>query len=104
MNSKDYAAWLAIRSIGEAVTHTKSADPARLHGFILSDKFQLAGFKGRKLSYRPWSGQLRQPIPLVHPRSLVAQPPLEGFLHPVTDLDTLGFDKPESRCKASFKS
>jgi len=104
MNDKDYAAWAAIRTIGEAVTQTRSNAPEELFSFITSDKFQLAGFKGRKLNYRPWSGQLRQPIPLVHPKSLVSQPPLEGFLHPVTELDTLGFDKPESSCKVNFRS
>ncbi|UTW04677.1 ABC transporter substrate-binding protein [Amphritea atlantica] len=104
MNDKDYAAWAAVRTIGEAVTQTRSNAPEELFSFITSDKFQLAGFKGRKLNYRPWSGQLRQPIPLVHPKSLVSQPPLEGFLHPVTELDTLGFDKPESSCQVNFRS
>lgn len=104
MNSKDYAAWAAVRTIGEAVTQTRSSDPATLFSFINSDQFQLAAFKGRKLNFRNWSGQLRQPIPLVQPRSLVSQPPLEGFLHPVTDLDTLGFDKPESNCTVSFNT
>lgn len=104
MNNKDYAAWAAMRSIGEAVTQTKTNDPQALFNFILSDKFQLGGFKGRKLTFRDWSGQLRQPIPLVQPRSLVSQPPLEGFLHPVTELDTLGYDQPESNCNAHFSS
>jgi len=104
MNSKDYAAWAAVRSIGEAVTQTQSNKASELFKFMLSDQFQLAGFKGRKLNFRQWSGQLRQPIPLVQPRSLVSQPPLEGFLHPTTDLDTLGFDKPESNCQANFAS
>lgn len=104
MNSKDYAAWAAVRTIGEAVTQTKAADAETLFNFINSDQFQLAAFKGRKLNYRDWSGQLRQPIPLVQPRSLVTQPPLEGFLHPITDLDTLGFDKPESSCSVSYTS
>lgn len=104
MNNKDYAAWAAMRSIGEAVTQTKTNDPQALFNFILSDKFQLGGFKGRKLTFRDWSGQLRQPIPLVQPRSLVSQPPLEGYLHPVTELDTLGYDQPESNCIAHFSS
>ncbi len=102
MNDKDYAAWAAVRTIGEAVTQTRTNTPEKLFSFITSDKFQLAGFKGRKLNYRQWSGQLRQPIPLVHPKSLVSQPPLEGFLHPVTELDTLGFDKAESQCQVTF--
>ncbi|MBQ0755870.1 MAG: ABC transporter substrate-binding protein, partial [Amphritea sp.] len=104
MNSKDYAAWAAVRTIGEAVTQTRSSDPETLFSFINSDQFQLAAFKGRKLNFRSWSGQLRQPIPLVQPRSLVSQPPLDGFLHPITDLDTLGFDQPESSCTVSFNT
>lgn len=99
MNSEDYAAWSAIRSIGTAVTDLGSADPADIRRFLFSDQFQLAAFKGRKLTYRDWNGQLRQPIPLVHPRGLVARAPFEGFLHPRTEMDTLGFDKPESECR-----
>lgn len=100
MRARDYAAWAAIRTIGEAVTRTGSADPATLRSFILSDQFELAGFKGRPLSYRSWNGQLRQPIPLVTARALVAQAPLPGYLHQRTELDTLGLDQPESACTA----
>lgn len=99
MTGKDYASWAAVRTLAEAVTQTRKNDAATLRRFILSDKFQLAAFKGRKLSYRTWSGQLRQTIPVIHPRAVVSQSPQPGFLHPVTDLDTLGFDKPESRCR-----
>lgn len=100
MAPKDYAAWAALRSIGEAVTRTKSADPATLRAFLLSPDFELAGFKGRPLSFRAWNGQLRQPIPLTTPRALVALAPLEGFLHQRSELDTLGLDQPESTCSA----
>ena len=100
MAPRDYAAWAALRAIGEAVTRTEAAEPAALRAFMLSDAFELAGFKGRPLSFRPWNGQLRQPIPLVHPRALVASAPLEGFLHERTELDTLGLDAPESECAA----
>lgn len=102
MNSEDYAAWAAVRSIGTAVTalgQTGQAGHQEIRDFLFSDQFQLAAFKGRKLSYRPWNGQLRQPIPLVHPQGLVATPPIEGFLHPNTELDTLGYDQPESQCR-----
>lgn len=99
MNSDDYAAWAAIRSVGTAVTQLKAADPKELRDFLFTDQFQLAAFKGRSLSFRDWNGQLRQPIPLVHPNSLVAQAPFEGFLHPNTEMDTLGFDRPESTCR-----
>lgn len=98
MNSKDYAAWIALRAIGESVTRTNSTQTQVLYRYLLSPEFELAGFKGRTLSFRSWNGQLRQPIPLVHPRALVSQSPQDGFLHPITDLDTLGFDQAETRC------
>lgn len=100
MRPKDYAAWAAVRSIGEAVTRSGQAEPAALRGFMLSEAFELAGFKGRPMTYRAWNGQLRQPIPLVHPRALVAMAPIEGFLHQRSELDTLGPDAPESACTA----
>ena len=100
MQSVDYAAWAAVRSIGEAVTRTGSADVEVLRGYLLSDAFALAGFKGSPLSFRDWNGQLRQPIALVHPRALVATAPLDGFLHQSNEMDSLGLDRPESQCEA----
>lgn len=100
MNSRDYAAWTALRSIGEAVTRTNSADPKVLRDFILSDKFALDGFKGRSLTYRGWNGQLRQPMAVVNARALVELAPLDGYLHQTNEMDTLGLDRPESTCTA----
>lgn len=100
MTSQDYAAWAAVRTVGEAVTRTGVRDTATLRRYILSENFELAGFKGRPLTYRAWNGQLRQPIALAHPRALVAQAPLEGFLHQRNELDSLGLDRPESKCEA----
>ena len=94
---EDFGAWAAIRTIGEAVTRTGSAEAAVLRAHILGPDFELAGFLGRPLTFRPWNGQMRQPIPLVTGSALVAQPPLEGFLHQRTELDTLGLDDPEFR-------
>ncbi|MFC3166255.1 ABC transporter substrate-binding protein [Ciceribacter thiooxidans] len=100
MGSRDYAAWIALRTIGEAVTRTNSADPVTLRKFILSRDFALDGFKGRSLSYRDWDGQLRQPMPVVNARALVELAPLEGYLHQNNEMDTLGLDRPESGCTA----
>ncbi|SFI47112.1 ABC transporter substrate-binding protein [Albimonas pacifica] len=100
MRAEDYAAWAAVRALGEAATRTGAADADALRAYLLSDAFELAGFKGRPMTFRPWNGQLRQPMPLVHPRALVALTPLEGFLHPRSDLDTLGQDEGESGCRA----
>ena len=99
MNADDYNGWLAVRAIAEAVTRTQRAEAAALYEYLMSDGFELAAFKGRKLTFRQWNGQLRQPVPLVQPQSLVSQSPQQGFLHPTTDLDTLGFDQPEVSCR-----
>ncbi|WFP51383.1 ABC transporter substrate-binding protein [Methylomonas sp. EFPC3] len=99
MEEQDYAAYLAVRAIGEASIRTKSNQMPALKDYLLSDAFALQGYKGMPLSFRKWDGQLRQPILLAAPRSLVAVAPIEGFLHPKTELDTLGFDHPETGCK-----
>ncbi len=99
MEEQDYAAYLAVRAIGEAATRTKSNDEKQVKDYMLSSAFALQGYKGNPLSFRPWDGQLRQPVLLATPRSLVAVAPIEGFLHPKTELDTLGYDQPESQCK-----
>ena len=98
MTELDYSAWAAVRSFGEAVTNTGSEDPGTLRKYLLSKKFKLAGFKGVPLTFRDWNGQLRQPILVVGPRMLVTVSPQKGFLHERSELDTLGYDKPESGC------
>lgn len=104
MEERDYGAYLAVRALGEAATRTRSADPAKVKAYLLSAKMALQGYKGMPLSFRVWNGQLRQPVLLAAPRSLVAAAPIEGFLHPATELDTLGYDQPESTCKTENRS
>ncbi|MFK7892103.1 MAG: ABC transporter substrate-binding protein [Granulosicoccus sp.] len=99
MSERDYAAWAAMRSIGEAVTQTSSASYEKIREFVLSENFKLAGFKGVPLTYRTWNGQLRQPILVAAPRMLISVSPQDGFLHQLTVLDSLGFDEPESGCE-----
>lgn len=103
MRPRDYAAWLAVRAIGEGALRSKSAMQVDIDAYLRSDDFQLAGFKGRKMSFRKWNGQMRQPVPLMWSSALVAQTPVEGFLHQHTELDTLGIDAPESKCSYSNK-
>ncbi|MEH7839845.1 ABC transporter substrate-binding protein [Rhizobium laguerreae] len=98
MLSKDMAAWTAARIVGEAATRTQSADPGAIAAFIRADDFSIAAFKGQKLTFRKWNWQLRQPIFLGDGRSVVSTSPQEGFLHQVSELDTLGIDQPETRC------
>ena len=101
MTEDDYGAYLALRAIGEAATRTQSNELKPIRDYLLGEQFALQGYKGAALSFRPWDNQLRQPILLAAPRSLVAVAPIEGFLHPKTELDTLGYDQPETECKWS---
>jgi ABC transporter substrate binding protein (PQQ-dependent alcohol dehydrogenase system) len=99
MTEIDYGAWLAVRAIGEAATRSHSAQFDHVKAYLLGKDFSLAGFKGVPLSFRPWDHQLRQPVLLASDRSLVATAPIEGYLHPQNELDTLGFDAAESHCR-----
>ncbi|MDI7864160.1 ABC transporter substrate-binding protein [Rhizobiaceae bacterium n13] len=98
MLSKDMAAWTAVRIVGEAATRTQSAASDKIAAFIRADDFSIAAFKGQKLTFRKWNWQLRQPIFLGDGRSVVSTSPQEGFLHQVSELDTLGVDQPETKC------
>ena len=99
MTPLDYHVWAAIRAVGEGATRTQSTTFADIASYIRSQEFELAGFKGQKLTFRAWNGQLRQPILLSAARALVSTSPQEGFLHERSLLDTMGLDEPESECR-----
>lgn len=99
MTALDMQAWTAVRMIGEATSRTNSGDVRKVTDFIKGPDFSVAAFKGTKLTLRDWNLQLRQPILLVDGRMVVSVSPQEGFLHQVSELDTLGYDRPESKCK-----
>lgn len=100
MTERDYAAWVAVRSVSEATTRTQKTDYATVDAYIRSAQFGLGGFKGQKLTFRDWDGQMRQPILLMEARTVVSVSPQEGFLHEQSELDTLGVDRPETECHA----
>ncbi|WP_439409225.1 ABC transporter substrate-binding protein [Bradyrhizobium sp. DASA03076] len=99
MTALDMQAWTAVRMIGEATSRTNSGDVKKVTDFIKGPNFEVAAFKGTRLTLRDWNLQLRQPILLVDGRMVVSVSPQEGFLHQVSELDTLGYDRPESKCK-----
>jgi ABC transporter substrate binding protein (PQQ-dependent alcohol dehydrogenase system) len=98
MTALDGQAWTAARMIGDAASRTQSIDPTAMLGFFNGTDFALAAFKGQKLTLRDWNLQLRQPILLVDGRAVVSVSPQEEFLHQVSGLDTLGYDRPETKC------
>jgi ABC transporter substrate binding protein (PQQ-dependent alcohol dehydrogenase system) len=99
MTALDMQAWTAARMIGEAVSRVNSGDHKTVLYFLKGPDFSIAAFKGQRLTLRAWNLQLRQPILLVDGRMVVSVSPQEGFLHQVSELDTLGVDRPETRCK-----
>jgi len=99
MSARDMQAWTAGRMIGEAVSRTRATDAKTVLDYLLSPAFALAAFKGQKLTLRDWNQQLRQPILLADGRTVVSVSPQESFLHQVSELDTLGVDRPESKCR-----
>jgi ABC transporter substrate binding protein (PQQ-dependent alcohol dehydrogenase system) len=99
MTEKDLNSWTAMRMIGEAATRTNSGDRAAIEQFIKGPGFTIAAFKGVPLTLRDWDLQLRQPVLLADGRMVVTVSPQEGFLHQTSELDTLGYDRPETACR-----
>jgi ABC transporter substrate binding protein (PQQ-dependent alcohol dehydrogenase system) len=97
MEGPDWAAWIAVKMIVQSALRTRSADFAKQRAFILGDG-SFDGDKGLAVSVRPWDHQVRQAILLAAPYEVVANAPIEGFLHKTNVLDSLGDDEPESSC------
>ncbi len=99
MTPHDYGAWMAVRAVGEAATRGGGTEPAQIARYMRGPAFELAAFKGSRLQFRSWDGQLRQPVLLADARSLVSVSPQPGYLHQHSELDTLGIDEPETTCR-----
>jgi ABC transporter substrate binding protein (PQQ-dependent alcohol dehydrogenase system) len=99
MTPLDAQAWTAVRMVGEAAARTGSGDPQAMFAYIKGPDFAVAAFKGQKLTLRDWNLQLRQPILLADGRTIASVSPQEGFLHQFSELDTLGVDRPETKCR-----
>lgn len=99
MTARDMQAWSAVRMVGESASRTHSTDPKAMVDFLKGPDFALAAFKGQRLTLRDWNLQLRQPILLTDGRMIVSVSPQEGFQHQFSELDTLGFDRPETKCR-----
>ena len=98
MSSADWSVWVAVKSVITAYTKVPKPDQAKVYDYLRSPKLRLDGSKGVTLNYRPWDGQLRMPILLSTADAVIAIAPIEGYLHPVTTMDTLGTDQAEFAC------
>ena len=99
MRDPDWATWMAVKAVVEAVLRTEGGDFPTVRDYLLGDEIVLDGFKGNRLNFRPWNRQLRQPLLLITHNWVVDRAPLRGFLHQTNNLDTLGFDERDTRCE-----
>ena len=100
MTGQDWAAWAAVKAVvGVLTENPKSTVPQQLLMLRKGEVF-VDGFKGPRLSFRSWDGQLRQPVFLGQADGVAAVAPFDGVMHPTEVLDTLGVDEKESTCKA----
>jgi ABC transporter substrate binding protein (PQQ-dependent alcohol dehydrogenase system) len=97
MAGDDWAAWIAVKMIVQSALRTRSVDFAQQRKFILGDA-TFDGDKGLAVGVRPWDHQVRQAVLLAAPYAVVASAPVEGFLHRINELDSLGDDEPETPC------
>ncbi|MFC7517632.1 ABC transporter substrate-binding protein [Herbaspirillum sp. GCM10030257] len=101
MSTPDWAAWMATKAIVDVAL--RSPDSREHQRMLRGADLVLDGFKGARLSFRPWDQQLRQPIFLAHGGiggGIAGVAPFDGFLHAKNNLDTLGADERESACSA----
>jgi len=99
MQSPDWAAWAAVKSIVESVLRTKSTNFETVAAYLRSDRLNLDAYKGNPVSYRSWDNQLRQPVLLHTYNAVTGRAPIRGFLHPTENMDSLGYDQGETRCR-----
>ena len=103
MSETSWAAWAALKLVGEAVVRAGAGDGAALVAFMESAP-PFDGHKGDALTFRKWDHQLRQPLYVAGPRK---REDIGGQLGPFAvladvgggNLDALGTATAESRCR-----
>lgn len=98
MTEEDWAAWVGMRAIAEALVRFKNNENFSFQDAFVSEEFKLDGSKGPVLNFRKWNRQLRQPIMLSTDNWVTSIAPLESFVHRVNNLDTIGIDSKTSKC------
>jgi len=98
MEAHDWGAWMAGKVLVAAAIATPKGSVAAFGQALAT--VSVDGSKGVAMQFRPWSGQLRQPVLLGDGQSVIEVAPGDGVLHPRNRLDTLGADAPEKLCPA----
>lgn len=98
-----WAAWAALKLIGEGVVRGDATDGPSLLKFIESAP-PFDGHKGQSLTFREWDRQLRQPMYLTAPRPPERRADKMGALEVIADvprgnMDQIAPARGESRCR-----
>lgn len=101
MGSYDWATWMGARSAAQVAGAYIGAGIAQQLQALRQGAVAVAGYKGQRLTFRGWDGQLRQPLLLAHGNGVAEVAPLAGFPHPRNVLDTLGHDATDTGCRAA---
>lgn len=99
MTDAEFAAWSAVKLISNSINSRGGDAEVNVRTILDDANSQVDLYKGTRGSIRQWNNQLRQPILLATPDTVVAIAPMPKFLHPEHYVDTLGLDKPESQCQ-----
>lgn len=99
MQGQDWAAWMAGKAVAAVLVDAPQSDIAQQLQKLRGAAVFLDGFKGQRLTFRPWDGQLRQPVLLSDGDAVTAMAPLGQWQRGNDALDTLGADAAHSTCK-----
>lgn len=102
MTEGDWAAWVAVRTVAEAVIRAKAMTGEAIAAVLARRELPIDVSKGVQVSFRLWDHQLRQSVMLRSGDAVIDYAPFDGFLHQRTPLDTLGDDAGDaagSACK-----
>jgi ABC-type branched-subunit amino acid transport system substrate-binding protein len=75
MDGPAWAGWMAVKVLWEASLRAAAADASSMRAYLRREGTRFDGHKGWPLSFRPWDGQLRQPLYLVSGDRLGAEVP-----------------------------
>lgn len=99
MGSYDWATWMAARAAAEiASAYNAASIPQQLQA-LRQGAVAVDGYKGQRLTFRAWDGQLRQPLLLAHGSGIADVAPIGAFFDPRRGLDTLGHDARDTACR-----
>jgi len=99
MTDAEFAAWSAVKLVTNSLNTREAGPELDLVAVLQDPASQVDLYKGTRGSIRHWNHQLRQPILLSTPETVIAVAPMPKFLHPKHYVDTLGSDEPESECQ-----